>query len=65
MAMNAMLPTGAGDGGADCTAAPTATTAMAVPGTGVGPTRSGSPPPTGRIVTAGGTEPDMRFAASA
>src|SRR5215831_1352364 len=65
MDRNAMVPTGASDGVADWTTAPTATTASATARTRVGAYRSDSQPPTGRIATASSTKPAMRLAASA
>ena len=49
----------------DTIAAQTATTANTVVSTGIGPIRSESQPPTGRITTATTTKPAIRFAASA
>jgi hypothetical protein len=64
MTRNATVPTGTSDGVADCTRAHAATTLNADASTGIGPIRSDSQPPTGRMTTATRTKPAILFAAS-
>src|SRR5215218_8024792 len=62
---NATVPSGISGGSNACTLAPTTTTANAAARTRIGPSRSDSQPPTGRISTATSTKPAIRLAASA
>src|SRR5918998_2627345 len=62
---NAMVPTGTRSGLNATTVASTATAAKHAIDTGMGPTRSDSVPPTGRMSTARTTNPAVRAAASA
>ena len=55
-ARKAMVPTWASSGVVAATAAPTTTTAYPVTSTGIGPRRSESQPPTGRMITASGVD---------